>query len=792
MPDPNPPAPPVEQPPAEQPPAEQSPAEQLSLEQKAALLSGRDYWSTQAFDAAGVPSVVLTDGPHGVRRQVQFDRLGPHDAVPATCFPPAVAVGSSWDPGVAGRIGAAVGREARALGVHVVLGPGVNIKRSPLCGRNFEYYSEDPLLAGVLGAAHIEGQQGQGAGASVKHFAANNQETDRMLVSADADERTLREIYLPAFERIVAQAGPATVMCAYNKVNGVYAAQNRWLLTEVLRGEWGFAGAVVSDWGAVHDPVAAVAAGLDLEMPGTGGRSARQIVDAVRAGELDEAVVDAAVGRVLTLTGLAAGPAGLAAGPAGPTGRTGGFDADAHHALARQVATDCAVLLKNDSGALPLAGGGPIAVVGEFARTPRYQGGGSSHVNPTRVDAALDAIHALAGRHGRSVAFAPGFTVDGSGDGSGDPATLREEAVAAARLAEVTVVFAGLGEREESEGFDRETLDLPAAQVALIRAVAAASPRTVVVLSHGGVVSLEGWHDDVDAILDGFLLGQAGGPAVADLLFGVANPSGHLAETIPLRLADNPSYVNFPGEQGHVRYGEGVMVGYRWYNTVGLPVRYPFGHGLSYTTFTTGEVAVEVTGPDTARARVTVTNTGGRAGQHVVQVYVATTAGPVRRPSRELRAFTKVSLEPGETRTVPLDLDRRAFAYYDIRAAGWVVAPGAYIIQIGENAATVAGEAAITLTGDLVIHELTLDSTVRDWLTHPIVGATLLDELTAGMTDEQRAGWPADPDLLRSVASMPIHQALRMLGGAVPEATLQRLMARSRDQAGRPTPTRFP
>jgi beta-glucosidase len=746
--------------------------EHLSLEQKAALLSGRDFWSTQPLDAAGVPSIVLTDGPHGVRRQAgQFDHLGLHDAMPATCFPAAVAVGSSWDPAVAERVGAAVGREARALGVHVALGPGVNIKRSPLCGRNFEYYSEDPLLAGLLGAAHVQGQQGQGAGASVKHFAANNQETDRMLVSADADERTLREIYLPAFERIVTQAKPATVMCAYNKVNGVYAAHNRWLLTEVLREEWGFTGAVVSDWGAVHDPVAALAAGLDLEMPGTGGLSAQRIVGAVRAGELDEAVVNAAAGRVLALARLAAGPAS-------------GFDADVHHALARQLACDCAVLLKNDGGALPLTGSGPIAVVGEFARTPRYQGGGSSHINPTRVDTPLDAIRALADGAGRAVAFAPGFTVDSTGDstgdGSSDPAALREEAVTAARQAGVTVIFAGLGERQESEGFDRETLDLPAAQVDLIRAVAAVSPRTVVVLSHGGVVSLEGWHDDVDAILDGFLPGQAGGAAVADLLFGVANPSGRLAETIPLRLADNPSYVNFPGEQGHVRYGEGVMVGYRWYATVGLPVRYPFGHGLSYTTFAVSDLTVAVTGPDTVRASVAVTNTGARAGQHVVQVYVATAAGPVRRPARELRAFTKVRLEPGETRTVTLDLDRRAFAYYDIHEAGWIVAPGTYRIQVGENAATIVGEVAITLTGDLVIPELTLDSTVGEWFSHPIVGATLLDELTAGMTGEQRSELPADPDLLRLAASMPMQKAMGMLGGAVPEATLQRLMARTR------------
>jgi beta-glucosidase len=442
------------------------------------------------------------------------------------------------------------------------------------------------------------------------------------------------------------------------------------------------------------------------------------------------------------------------------------------------------VLLKNDGGALPLTGSGPIAVVGEFARTPRYQGGGSSHINPTRVDTPLDAIRALADGAGRAVAFAPGFTVDSTGDstgdGSSDPAALREEAVTAACQAVVAVIFAGLGERQESEGFDRETLDLPAAQVDLIRAVAAVSPRTVVVLSHGGVVSLEGWHDDVDAILDGFLPGQAGGAAVADLLFGVANPSGRLAETIPLRLADNPSYVNFPGEQGHVRYGEGVMVGYRWYATVGLPVRYPFGHGLSYTTFAVSDLTVAATGPDTVRASVAVTNTGARAGQHVVQVYVATAAGPVRRPARELRAFTKVRLEPGETRTVTLDLDRRAFAYYDIHEAGWIVAPGTYRIQVGENAATIVGEVAITLTGDLVIPELTLDSTVGEWFSHPIVGATLLDELTAGMTGEQRSELPADPDLLRLAASMPMQKAMGMLGGAVPEATLQRLMARTR------------
>jgi beta-glucosidase len=745
-------------------------AARLTLEEKAALLSGRDFWSTQPVDRAGVPSIVLTDGPHGVRLQAgAADHLGPNRSRPATCFPPAVAVGCSWDPTVAERIGAAVGQEARALGVGVVLGPGVNIKRSPLCGRNFEYYAEDPLLAGVLGAAHVRGQQAVGVGASVKHFAANNQETERMRISAEVDERTLREIYLPAFERIVTEAAPATVMCAYNKINGVPAAENRWLLTEVLREQWDFSGAVVSDWGAVTDPVASLRAGLDLEMPGTGGRSARRIVDAVRAGELDEAVVDAAVDRVLALTS-----------PAGGTGSDAGWDVEAHHALAREVAGECAVLLKND-GTLPLSGGARIAVIGELARTPRFQGGGSSHVEATRADAALDAIRALAGERGCEVSFAAGATLDGTGDA----AALQADAVAAARAADVSVVFAGLAEFDESEGFDRTGLDLPAAQVALIRAVAAAAPRTVVVLSHGGVVSLEGWHDDVSAILDGSLLGQAGGSAQADLLFGAANPSGRLAETIPVRLADTASYVNFPGEQGSVRYGEGVMVGYRWHETVGIPARYPFGHGLSYTRFDTTDLAVEATGDDTARAAVTVTNTGDRAGATVVQVYVATGAGPVRRPVRELRAFTKVHLEPGEARTVTVDLDRRAFAYWDVTHGGWVVAPGAYRVQVCQDAATVLLEQEVALPGDPVTWALTLASTVEEWTTHPTVGPVLL----AGLADAASRG-PADrgmpaltPELLRMIGSMPMQKIVDMLGDAVPIAMFERLMAHSRPTA---------
>ncbi|MFI7028644.1 glycoside hydrolase family 3 C-terminal domain-containing protein [Microbispora rosea] len=726
----------------------------LTLEQKASLLSGRDFWTTKPLDEAGIPSITLCDGPHGVRREAGgSDHLGLNESIPATCFPPAAAVGSSWDPEVAARIGAAVGREGRALGVAVVLGPGVNIKRSPLCGRNFEYYSEDPLLSGVLAAAHVAALQAEGPGASVKHFAANNQETDRMRVSADVDERTLREIYFPAFERVVTQARPATVMCSYNRVNGVHASQNRWLLTDVLRREWGFSGVVVSDWGAVQDRVAALAAGLDLEMPGTGGASDRRIVDAVRAGDLDEAVVNASMRRVVALTER-------------HSGVSGAFDADAHHALARELAAECAVLLKNEDGTLPLSAEARIAVIGEFAARPRFQGGGSSHINATRVDAALDAIRALA----PDVAYAQGFSLDGSGDAR----ELREAAAEAAASADVAVVFAGLGEREESEGFDRDTIDLPAVQVELIRAVAAAARRTVVVLSNGGVVSLEGWHDDVDAVLEGWLLGQAGGSAVADLLFGAVNPSGRLAESIPMRLKDTPSYLNFPGEAGHVRYGEGVMVGYRYYETVELPVRYPFGHGLSYTTFAVEGLTVTRTGDDRAAVTVRVTNTGERAGKHVVQVYVSTAAGPVRRPTRELRAFTKVSLAPGESRTVTLRLDRRAFAYYDVQLGRWVVAPGDYTIQIGENASSVVAETTIGLGGDSVVPVVSLDSTLGEWLSHPLAGPALLRVLTGGKSKRPEED---DENGLRMASSMPMGRFLTFAGIDIPHATLRELVA---------------
>jgi beta-glucosidase len=716
----------------------------LTLEEKASLLSGQDFWHTQAVERDGtvvVPAVMVTDGPHGLRKQeASADHLGLGGSVPATCFPTATALGSSWDPGLLRRVGEALGRETRAHDVAVLLGPGVNIKRSPLCGRNFEYVSEDPVVAGDLGAALVQGIQSQGVGTSLKHFAANNQEADRMRVSADVDERTLREIYLPAFERVVTQAQPWTVMCAYNKVNGVYASQHDWLLTSVLRDEWGFEGLVVSDWGAVRERVAGVAAGLDLEMPASGGRTDAEVVAAVRAGELDEAVVDRAARRVLHL--VARSLPALASTDA----RT--VDVDAHHALAREAAAAGTVLLRNDpvdgSPLLPLAG--DVAVVGELARTPRYQGAGSSQVNPTRLDDALTALRAA---HGE-VPFAPGYTV-AEGPADERPAeALVAEAVEVARAAGTVVVFLGLPAAYESEGYDREHMDLPADQVALLRAVAAANPRVVVVLSGGSVVSVSPWQDDVAAVVAGWLGGQAGGSGVVDVLTGAVNPSAKLTETIPVRLEDNPSFGSFPGELGHVRYGEGLLVGYRWYDARRAEVAYPFGHGLSYTTFTYDDVVAEVTGAGAqagVRVRARITNTGARAGAEVVQVYVGDPESQVQRPVRELKAFAKVDLAPGASEVVTFDLDARDLSYWHPVLRRWVVEGGEFVVAVGASSRDLRGEVRVQVEGEdvtLPLHDL---STFGEALAHPVVGGELRAALEAN---------PVDPGLLSMATDMPL------------------------------------
>jgi beta-glucosidase len=727
----------------------------LTVEQKAALCLGSDFWHTAPVETAGVEPIMLSDGPHGLRRQPERAAgAGLTGSVPATCFPTASALGSSWDPGLAREVATALGAEARAQDVAVVLGPGVNIKRSPLCGRNFEYLSEDPHLAGRLAAAMVEGLQSQQVGASVKHFAANNQETDRMRISAEVDERTLREIYLPAFEQVVTQARPWTVMCAYNKVNGEYASQNAWLLNDVLRGEWGFDGLVVSDWGAVHDRVAALAAGLDLEMPPNAGVSDRAIVEAVASGRLDAAVLDRAAARVLRLVERAR------------RRRAGEVPAEGHHRLARRAAAESMVLLKNDHAVLPLADapGLTVAAIGEFARTPRFQGMGSSQVNPTRVDVPLEEL--IAALPGAAVRFAAGFGLDDDGA----DAVLAAEALRTAAGADVVVAFLGLPPAQESEGRDRADIDLPAAQTGLLARLAEAAPGTpiVVVLFNGSVVRTAGWDHAACAVLECWLGGQATGSALADVLTGAVNPSGRLAETIPLRLEDCPSFLNFPGEEGHVRYGEGVFVGYRGFDAAGLPVAYPFGHGLSYTTFDYRDLEVTQAGSDDTGDLVvsvacTVVNTGARGGREVVQLYVGDPAARVARPPRELKAFAKVDLAPGEQRRVTLTLTSRAFSYWSTAHRRWVMEPGDFQIEVGASSRDIRASQSIVIGGTPPALPLTGMSTLEEWLADPAGGQALREAVGVG-PDGRPAGILGSSELIRIIGNIPL-STLAAFGG---------------------------
>ena len=739
----------------------------MTLEEKASLTSGDSFWTTKAVERVGVPSVMMTDGPHGLRKQRgSSDHLGIGDSVPATCFPPAVGLGSSWDIELASRVGVALGVESSIEDVAVLLGPGINIKRSPLCGRNFEYFSEDPIVSGAMGAALVQGTQRMGVGTSLKHFAANNQEHDRMRTSSDVDPRPLREIYLRGFQRVVEDAQPATVMCSYNRVNGVFASEDPFLLTRVLRDEWGFAGLVVSDWGAVNDRVASIAAGMDLEMPSSGGRTDAQIVAAVRDGSLDEAVVDASATRIAALaTGWADAP--RVAGP---------LDVEAHHALAREAAGRSIVLLKNDGGLLPLAPTQSVAVIGAFATAPRYQGAGSSLISPTKLDKALDEIVALGGQD--SVFFAQGFVQK---EGTADADALRAEAVALAASKDVAVIFAGLPGPLESEGFDRENIDLPAVQLELIDAVLAANPNTVVVLSNGGVVALP-FAGSVPAIVEGWLLGQAGGGAIADVLYGAVNPSGKLTETIPLRLEDTPAYLNFPGEGAHVRYGEGLFVGYRWYDARRLDVAFPFGHGLSYTTFAYGEASAEVRPDGNIDVRVTVTNTGDRAGREVVQAYTGLASSAVQRPERELKAFAVVSLEPGESSEIALTVRRPELAYWHVAADRWVVEGGDYTVDVAASSRDIRSTITVAVAGDDFSMPLTRESSLAEVFAHPVAGPLVQGMMaqmteTVGSTDMRGEGDDGDMDMEKMMASFPIGRVAMIAGDAASPEVIDQLLA---------------
>ena len=718
----------------------------LTLEEKAALTSGTNPWSLGNVAAKGLPNYTITDGPHGLRKAQNTESMDVEENVPATCFPPAAGMACSWNPELVERVGEAMGEECIQEQVAVILGPGVNIKRNPLGGRCFEYWSEDPYLAGHTAVGIVKGVQSKGVGTSLKHFAANNQETDRLRISATISPRAMREIYLPAFEYIVKTAQPWTVMCSYNKINGVFSSQNRWLLTDVLRGEWGFKGIVMSDWGAVSDRVAALNAGLNLEMPPS--NTDDQIVAAAKDGRIPAAQLDEMAQGMIDLV--------TKARPA--MSRDGyQYDVDAHNEVARQAAVESMVLLKNEDATLPVAKGAKIAVIGEFARTPRYQGAGSSLINPTKLTSFLDAIE----ERGVAADFAPGFTLD---DAAQDPA-LTEQAVTAAQQADVVLLFLGLPAAYESEGFDRTTLDIPAKQVEVLDAVAAANPNVAVVLSNGSVVSMP-WRGRAKAILETWLLGQAGGAALADVIFGDEAPSGKLAQTIIDDVNDDPSAMNWPGEEGHVDYGEGVFVGYRYYDTFRKQVTYPFGYGLSYATFDVHDATVAKTGPRTAEVTVTVTNTSDVAGAETVQVYVAPSKAKVARPVHELKGFAKVALEPGESKNVTIALDDRAFAYWSERFDDWHVEGGTYTVEVGVSSRDIISRLDVEIDDDGKIMNLDEWSTFGEWLDDPI-GAPILQHVLDDMGKE--AGHPVIPDsalMVMFLRSMPLRSLSVILGEA--------------------------
>ncbi|MFC7927872.1 beta-glucosidase [Microbacterium laevaniformans] len=717
----------------------------LSLREKASLVSGSDFWNTTALPDENVPSVMLSDGPHGVRRQANgADHLGIHAAEPSTAYPTASATASSWDRSLVEAIGRALGSEARALGVDVLLGPGLNIKRNPLCGRNFEYVSEDPLLSGEIGAAWVNGVQSTGVGSSLKHYVGNDQETDRMSISSEIDDRTLREIYLRPFQRVIERAAPATVMAAYNAVNGVPVAANHRLLTEILRNEWGYEGVVVSDWGAVRDTVASVRAGLDLEMPGGGPASVDALVGAVEEGRLPESALDIAASRVVR---LAQRTAALTPTPV--------WDAEVGHRLARSAIEQSAVLLKNDSGLLPLSPYAPssLAVIGEFARTPRFQGAGSSHLVPTRLD---DALAAIRERTHREVVFEAGFTMSGERD-----AALEEAAIRAAESAGDVVVFLGLPPSAESEAFDRTTLALPDSQLALLERIAQVSDRVVVVLSNGGVVTVTPWRESVAAIMEMWLGGQASGSAAAALLFGDVNPSGKLAETIPLRLEDVSSFHNFPGDGQHVLYGERIYIGYRHFTTVGADVAYSFGYGLSYSDFRYSDFTVGQT-ETSLTASLTVTNVSDRDGSEIVQFYSCAPEGQADRPARELVGFTKVFIPAGESARVQCELDLSDFEYWSARHHSWVRTGGDYVLAAAASSEDLRAEATVTLTSTEPSVALTLDSKMGEWFADP-AGAFVLESFLSEMSP---GGGDFDEATLPLVLPMPLRTILGMSGVA--------------------------
>ena len=689
----------------------------MSLEEKALLTSGRDAWSTQPIGRLDIPHIWMADGPHGLRRAPSTDTWGYGDQLPATCFPTSSALSATWDVDLVSEVGAALGDEARALGVNLLLGPGVNIKRSVLGGRNFEYFSEDPYLSGKLGAAYINGVQARGVGTSLKHFVANNVETERMWANSNVDERTLNEIYMTPFEIAVREAQPWSVMACYNRVQGVYGTQSPDMLTRKLKQEWGFKGIVVSDWDAVIDRVEGIRAGMHLEMPGKPGHLTNQmVIDAVENGELEEAQLDRVVRDILRVV--------LKANALADS--SGGQNLDKHHSLARRVASEAIALLKNDNAVLPVANDKirKIAVIGEFAVNPRYQGNGSSEVKPARLDTFMDIIRQEYGDD-FEIEYRQGYSLADDAD-----FTHIEAAAGLAADADVALVLAGLPLHYESEGIDRQHIDLPPSHNRLIEEISDRQPNTVVVLTNGSAVAMP-WADSVPAIVEGWLGGQAGAGAVADVVFGRVNPSGKLAETFPVRLEDTPAYLNFPGEDGEVLYGERIFVGYRYYDKRRIEPLFPFGHGLSYTEFSYSDLEVSaehVSDKDSLTVSVTVTNSGDVTGKEIVQLYVKDEEASVQRPEQELRGFHKLELAPGESRQVQFVLSERDFSFYSPRHGRWIAESGDFQLLVGASSRDIRLRQRVTLQStEKLNYQFSQYSFFREFWSNPELKPLLIE-----------------------------------------------------------------